>query len=176
MANRPHATTEEQTAALGGVRLKPMQRDMFTGELVDKPPKRGNGRHIALKPVGMERPAIPGMASWAGGGPEGKRCKDCAYLGAVTIRRPDNTIERSSAACLKAMQRTGRLPMLRTDIAMAASCDLFGEETGVKAWFINWDGATSRADWVDYRGVGRFHALNEFEDPANPGHWKLERP
>lgn len=170
MATKQHATTEEQTAALGNVRRKPMQIDLLTGDLVARKPKAGNGSHIQLKSLGIERPAVPGMASWAGGGPDGKRCKDCAHLGAVTVRRPSTEIERASVVCLRFVQRVGRLPAVRSDIANCLACDQFTEPSGVRAYFVNLDGETQSVDWVDHRGVGRFLALGEKGDPAQPGH------
>lgn len=170
MATRPHATTEEQVAALGKIRRKPVQIDLLTGDLVTKPPKRGSGSHIALKPTGFERPAIPGMASWAGGGPEGKRCEHCIHLGAVTIQRPNSDIERSSAACLRYCQRTGHLPSVRRDITLERACNQFSEGESPKAWLIDWAGRTHSPDWRDRSGVPRFHHLNEHENPDNPGH------
>lgn len=43
------------TPTLGNITHKPMQRDMFTGELTDKKPKSGNGSHVVLKSTGIER-------------------------------------------------------------------------------------------------------------------------
>lgn len=80
MANAPHATTEEQRSQLGRIKRKPMQIDMFTGNLVRTKPKTGkpDGSHVVLKdddaPI-----AIPGMAHFAGAGPEGKRCYQCDH-------------------------------------------------------------------------------------------------
>lgn len=65
-------------AVTGLVRKKPMQRDLFTGNLV-RPPKAGRGDHILLKRDDAEPVAIPGMAHFAATGPEGKRCRDCAH-------------------------------------------------------------------------------------------------
>lgn len=171
MATKQHATSEEQKAALGNIRRKPVQIDLLTGELIARKRKSGNGSHIKLKSLGIERPAVPGMASWAGGGPEGKRCKDCAHLGAVTVHRPNSEIERASVACLRFVQRVGRLPAVRSDIANSLSCDQFAEPAGVKAWLVNWDGRTWGADWIDRGGVGRFRDLGEYQDPLRPGHF-----
>lgn len=70
---------KEQVSTLGNVRFKPMQRDMFTGNLVKTKPRAGRGDHILLKQEPGERPAIPGMAFFAGTGPEGKRCQHCRF-------------------------------------------------------------------------------------------------
>lgn len=71
-------TGDEQKAALGNVRRIPRDVDMFTGEVVTKPPKRGNGSHVKLKPVGIEKPVVPGMASYAGEGQRGSAAKIAA--------------------------------------------------------------------------------------------------
>lgn len=65
-------------AITGLVRKKPMQRDLFTGNLV-RPPKAGRGDHILLKQGDHEPVAIPGMAHFLGSGPEGKRCHQCTH-------------------------------------------------------------------------------------------------
>lgn len=147
MATKPHATTEEQTAHLGRVRRKPRYVDMFSGEVSETPPKRGNGSHIALKPLGIERPAVPGMASWAGGGPDGMRCKDCVYLGGVTVVRPSGERENSAAACAQYAKRTGHLPSVRYDITLCSACDQFKAETPGerKLWRIDAAGNLERA-------------------------------
>lgn len=142
MATRPHSTTEDQMAALGNVKRKAMQIDLLSGEISDRAPKRGNGSHVKLKPLGIERPAVPGMASWAGSGPEGKRCQDCAYLGAVSIAHPGGETESSSSACLQYAKRTGHLPTVRYDITLCAACDQFDESQPhkPKSWHIRANG------------------------------------
>lgn len=65
----------------GHVVRKPMQRDMFTGNLVKSKPRSGNGNHILLKGDDQDPPVIPGMAHFAGSGPDGKRCSECRHLG-----------------------------------------------------------------------------------------------
>lgn len=79
------ATSEEQKAALGKVRRKPRQYDLLTGNLVLKPPKVGRGDHIALKSYPGEKPRVPGMAHFAGTGPEGKRCQHCVFLKDIPV-------------------------------------------------------------------------------------------
>lgn len=82
MAIRPHATTDEQVSQLGRIRRHAMQIDMFTGNLVKTKPKAGksDGSHILLKDDDKP-PAVPGMAHFAGTGPEGKRCFQCRHCG-----------------------------------------------------------------------------------------------
>ena len=105
MANAPHATSEDQRAALGGIKRKPVQIDLLSGELVLKKPKSGNGSHILLKREGEEKAAVSGMASWAGSDPEGKYCEDCAFYGSVAVQRPNSLVDRALAACLRAGSR-----------------------------------------------------------------------
>ena len=153
-----HATSDEQVAALGKVKFKPMQRDLLTGELVLKPPRRGNGRHIKLKTVEGERPRTLGMASWEGSGPEGKYCRDCANYGSVTIKRPDGkTIDKLEGACLQYARRTGRLPVGQKNISLCRSCDLFQQaDYRAQAWLIGPDGTIDLPD--EY---GEFSALKK---------------
>ena len=153
-------------AVTGHVVRKPMQRDMFTGELVDKKPKAGNGSHIRLKPTGLERPAVPGMASWAGGGPEGKRCGECQHFGSVAILRPDTaTQESKSTACLLAARRQGRLVQGRYDISLSAACYQFAEHlSGERAWAIGPDGRVHGPDW-HAKGLPRFFVLGHVPPP-----------
>lgn len=82
MASTP-LSSDEQRAQLGRIRRKPMQRDMFTGNLVSKPPKAGRGDHIVLKRESTEPTVVPGMAHFPGTGPEGKRCQHCAHFGDI---------------------------------------------------------------------------------------------
>lgn len=130
MASRPHATSEEQIAELGKIRRIPRDVDMFTGEVVTKPPKRGNGRHIVLKPTGIEKPVVPGMASYAGEGPHGKYCRDCDSFGEVAVVRPDGaeTIEMNRRGCVKWASRMGHAqPMGARSIDACAACKHFTE-------------------------------------------------
>lgn len=88
MATRPHATSEEQVAALGKIRRKPIQYDLLTGNLAPKKVRiaRGEG-HIRLKSEPGEKTAIAGMAYFAGTGPQDKRCYQCAHLGDISVWR-----------------------------------------------------------------------------------------
>lgn len=78
-------TNKEQVTTLGNVRFKPMQRDMFTGNLVKTKPRAGRGDHIVLKDVPGMPSAIPGMAHFAGTGPAGKRCRHCAHCRDIAV-------------------------------------------------------------------------------------------
>lgn len=84
-------------AVTGHVIRKPMQRDMFTGNLVRNAPKAGRGDHILLKRPVDEPVAIPGMAHFAGTGPEGKRCSQCAHLGDLPCWGKKNRTTRELA-------------------------------------------------------------------------------
>lgn len=137
MAKRPHAATEEQAAALGNVKYKPMQRDMFTGELMERPPKRGNGSHIALKPIGIEKPTVPGMADYAGEGPTGKYCRDCRHFGEVAVQRPNGltqeigTVEMSRGGCSIWASRMGHAsPIGGKGVELCGACKLFEDREG----------------------------------------------
>lgn len=148
-------TGDEQKAALGNVRRIPRDVDMFTGEVVTKPSKRGNGSHVKLKPVGIEKPVVPGMASYAGEGPQGKRCEDCRWFGRVTVRRPDgdSTHEEADEACVRAAQLLGRVPAMRTHIKLCAACKFFtAAKPKPRVYHIHKDGATIDGNG---RAVGR---------------------
>jgi hypothetical protein len=109
-------TTEEQRAALGNIKRKPSQGDLFTGEFAVRPPKKGNGRHIA--PTGKEgEPAKAiGMAHFPGTGPERTYCHQCTHCQDIDVYRsgryrkpPDpsgkgdpHPIRTQRNACLKA--------------------------------------------------------------------------
>ncbi|MFZ5783962.1 MAG: hypothetical protein ACOY4R_27505 [Pseudomonadota bacterium] len=86
MALKPHATTEEQRAEMGKIRRKPVQIDLLTGNLAPKRIKIARGdAHIRLKSDGMEPTVVPGMAHFAGTGPSGRYCKDCALRGDLPV-------------------------------------------------------------------------------------------
>lgn len=108
---------------------KPMQRDLFTGELVVKSPKRGNGHHVKLRHDGGDRAAVAGMASYAGEGPHDRRCRDCHWYGTVKVTRPDyDTVEEAIGACALWAKRMGyATPSVRNDISLCSSCVLFKE-------------------------------------------------
>jgi hypothetical protein len=59
-----------------------MQRDLFTGNLMPNKIRSARGEgHILLKAAPDEKYPVPGMAHFAGTGPQGKRCQHCAHLG-----------------------------------------------------------------------------------------------
>jgi hypothetical protein len=71
-------------AVTGYVIRKPMQRDLFTGNLV-RQPKSGRGDHIILKRPDDEPVVIPGMAHFAATGPDGKRCSHCTHCQDIKV-------------------------------------------------------------------------------------------
>ena len=75
-----------------------LQGDLFTGEWQAECPKRGNGSHIRLKPVDGEKPIVPGMASYAGEGPAGTYCRDCAHYGVVAVQTGVDDVEITAPA------------------------------------------------------------------------------
>jgi hypothetical protein len=138
------ATSEEQIAQLGKIRRIPTQIDLLTGDLVVNPPKRGDGSHIKLKPAGFEKPIVPGMASYAGEGPEGKHCNDCAFFGEVAVLRPDakETVEMNREGCVKFASRSGHAsPGYKTNIRYCSACSLFEERVrAISRFVVNMDG------------------------------------
>lgn len=140
-----------------------LQRDLFTGAWQDKPPRRGNGSHIRLKPVEGEKPVVSGMASYAGEGPAGKYCKDCRFFGKVAVQRTHDVIETNPAGCLIYSRRTGHAASPdRRSIKLSAACKFF--ETAHEAprnFIIDQAGAVHRVesipkdlrDWPDSSGA-----------------------
>lgn len=99
MATRPHATSEEQVAALGNIRRIPRQMDLLTGNLAPKKVRTPRGDdHIHLKPIEGEKPVIPGMAHFAGTGPEGKRCSQCTHCRDISVWGRDFTTPQAAGA------------------------------------------------------------------------------
>lgn len=89
---------------------KPMQRDLFSGALVAKPPKAGRGQHVLLKHNEGDKYPVPGMAHFAGTGPEGSRCQQCHHLDNIKVwqRRgdvPHDTPQRAGYAAGKPHRR-----------------------------------------------------------------------
>lgn len=124
MATHPHGTTEEQTAALGNVRRKPMQGDLLTGEFAVKAPKNGRGSHVRLHRNFTEPVIAPGMAHFPGTGPEGKHCRDCEHFGDLPVKgRKWTGIEKD--ACAKARDITGAVQ--RGGIGTNRACRYFVE-------------------------------------------------
>jgi hypothetical protein len=136
MATRPHATSEEQVAALGNVRRIPRDVDMFTGEVVAKPPKRGSGNHIRLHD---QTPKPIGMAYFPGTGPEGKYCQDCTHFGDLEVWRNGRITPAASSresdprrierdACEKAARMLEGIPQ-KGGIGPNRSCKYFEPKT-----------------------------------------------
>lgn len=149
--NKP-LTSEEQQAALGNVQHKPMQIDLLTGELETKKPKRGNGSHIQLKPIGIEKPVEPGMANYAGEGPPGKYCQDCRNFGEIALLRPDGdeTVERRQGGCVLYASRMGHAgPLTSKTIALNGACREFVDgATKVHRFIIDNQGVVHRVtEW-----------------------------
>jgi hypothetical protein len=80
-------TSEEQKAALGNIKHKPRQGDLFTGEFNVNPPKRGNGHHIKLAVEVGEPTKVPGMAHFPGTGPERTYCRECKHCQEIDVYR-----------------------------------------------------------------------------------------
>lgn len=147
-------TTKEQVTTLGNVKFRPMQRDMFTGELTDKKPKAGNGSHIRLAGAETQPPAVPGMASFAGTGPKGKYCRDCAAFGDVAVQRPNGKtqevgdVEMNRGGCVIWASRMGHAkPLAAKTISLCDACDLFSEPNdiaSVRRFIISPAGTISR--------------------------------
>lgn len=83
-------------------RRKPLQRDLFTGELVTSKIRKGMGDHIKLT-HGADRQltAIPGMAHFAGTGPARKYCQDCAHCQDLPVYRGGKYTSTTTAAPLR---------------------------------------------------------------------------
>jgi hypothetical protein len=104
------------------------QGELFMGEWQAEPPKRGTGSHVRLKALDGEKPAVPGMASYAGEGPVGTYCKDCGFFGKVGVQRSPDAAEKNSAGCTLYAQRMGHAaPTPHRDIRACAACKHFVE-------------------------------------------------
>jgi hypothetical protein len=80
-------TSEEQMAALGNIRHKPRQGDLFTGQFDVTPPKKGNGHHIPLTGNEGEPAKAIGMAHFPGTGPERTYCRECKHCQDIDVYR-----------------------------------------------------------------------------------------
>lgn len=135
--------SEDQVASLGSIKKKPMQRDLFTGELVTNKIKRGRGNHIKLTSFPGERPYVPGMASWANTGPVGRYCRDCKYFGNVGLKSSTSTmIEDGFEVCALFVKRMGKHLFPWRDISVCGSCDKFEAPTkgGPRFWMVEANG------------------------------------
>lgn len=89
-ATKQTMTSEDQRKMLGNVRRRPVQIDLLTGNLVPKKIKIARGdNHIRLKSEPGEKSRVPGMAHFAGTGPEDKRCQHCKHLADIPVWRRD---------------------------------------------------------------------------------------
>ena len=131
-------TTEEQRAALGNIKRKPSQGDLFTGEFAATRPKKGNGRHIKLTWGESEPVKAVGMAHFSGTGPERTYCRECkhcqdidVYPGGRYRKPPDpsgkgdpHPIRTQRNACLKAAELLDGI-VQRGGIGANRSCRYF---------------------------------------------------
>jgi hypothetical protein len=126
---------------------KNVQGDLFTGEWHAKPPKRGNGSHIQLKPLDDEKAIVPGMASYAGEGPAGTYCRDCAQFGVVAVQTGVDDVEINRTGCVLYAQRMGHAaPAPRRDIRLCAACKHFAaaDEAAPRVFVVDHAGAICR--------------------------------
>jgi hypothetical protein len=135
-------TSEEQKAALGDIKRKSSQGDLFTGEFNIKSPKRGNGHHVRFAEAHGEPVKAIGMAHFPGTGPEGTycyQCKNCqdidVYRGGRYRKPPDpcrsghrHRIRTQRNACSKAAKLLDDI-VQRGGIGANPSCKYF--ETNV---------------------------------------------
>lgn len=136
-------THEDQVRSLGNVKKKPMQRDLFTGELVTGRLKRGRGDHIKLTSFEGEKAYVPGMASWANTGPQGLYCRDCAYWGDVGIKSSSSKeVDLATGVCALFVKRMGKHLFPWRDISVCGSCDKFEAPTkgGPRFWMVEANG------------------------------------
>lgn len=119
-------TNRRTVGAPRGDRSEYLQGDLLTGEWQAKPPKRGSGQHIRLKLLDGEKAVVPGMASYAGGGPAGAHCRDCGHFGVVAVQAGVDKVEINRTGCTIYAQRMGHAaPTTRRDIRLSAACKHF---------------------------------------------------
>jgi hypothetical protein len=122
--------TATTTDPRGALKLK--QGDLFSKEWQTEPSKRGDGSHVRLKSVDGEKPVMPGMASYAGEGPAGTYCRDCAHFGEVVVQTGVDDVEINRTGCAIYAQRMGHAaPTTRRDIRLFPACKHFvaGDES-----------------------------------------------
>ncbi len=118
--------------AEGKADRKYLQGDLLSGDWMAKPPKRGNGSHLRLKALEGEKPAVPGMASYAGEGPPGRYCRDCDHFGEVAVQTGAGAVEMNRAGgCVLYARRMGHAaPIGRSSISLCSACKHFTETSG----------------------------------------------
>jgi hypothetical protein len=139
---------------------KNLQGDLLSGEWTAKPPRRGDGSHVRLKPLDGEKAVVPGMASYAGEGPPGRHCRDCDHFGEVIVQTGADAVEMNRASgCVLYSKRMGHAaPTGRRTISLCRACKHFSEA----------DGASPRRFVVDHTGL-----IHRFEDfPADLRKWR----
>jgi hypothetical protein len=146
------------------------QGDLLSGEWSSKPPRRGGGQHIRLKPlVDAQRVAVPGMADFSGEGPQGTYCRDCKHFGdKIAVQTGIDAIEMARRGCVIWAQRMAHAdPSPRRDIRLCPSCKHFETAAGASArcFIIDVSGMSHRLDrmpedlpgWLRSRSSGSTH-------------------
>jgi hypothetical protein len=140
MSNRTHSKTSSG-----------LQGDLLSGQWLSKAPKRGDGQHIELKPLGDDqRVAIRGMADFSGGGPAGTYCRDCNHFAdEIAVQTGIDATERTRAGCvLWARKMAHAAPSARRDIRLCRSCKHFEEaaDASPRCFIIDRAGMSYRLD------------------------------
>jgi len=105
---------------------KNLQGDLFTSEERTKSPKRGDRSHIHLRSLDGEKAVVPGMASFAGGGPAGAPCRDCIHFGVVAVQTGIDDVEINRAGCAIYANHMGHAgPTTHRDIRVCPACKHF---------------------------------------------------
>ena len=145
-----------------------LQGDLLSGEWLPKPSRRGSGHHIRLKPLGADqRTVVPGMADFAGEGPDGTYCRDCNHFAdEIAVQTRIDAVEKARAGCAKWAQRMAHAaPSPRRDIRLCRSCKHFERLTdnSDRCFIIDMAGVTYRCSsmpddirmWLRANGNGR---------------------
>jgi hypothetical protein len=115
------------------------QGDLLSGQWLSKPPPRGSGKHIRLKPLSdATQIAVPGMADFSGGGPAGTYCWDCTHFAnEIAVQTGVDAIERTRAGCaIWARRMAHAAPSPRRDIRLCRSCKHFDAADGSPRLFV----------------------------------------
>ena len=105
-----------------------LQGDLLSRQWLSKPPKRGGGKHVRLMPLNnIPQVAVPGMASFADGGPPGTLCRDCSHFAdELAVQTGADSIEKARGGCvLWARRMAHAAPSARLDIRLCRSCKHF---------------------------------------------------